>query len=146
MPVRHARSETRGRPPCGRRDGIGKNGSTRSHNASGSSAAAIPLHVTAPKRSRCCRFGQVGLLCFREETSDGSNYLRPYFRLRIDELEVAAVGKHGRVQHVARSPGGCFIRRNLRREHSTGEEFLAHSERQELNRRRGVIPLRPLVG
>src|SRR6267143_6524937 len=37
MPVRHARSETRGRPPCGRRGRIGKNGSTRSHNASGSS-------------------------------------------------------------------------------------------------------------
>ena len=41
MPVRHARSETRGRPPCGRRGGIGKNGSTRSHNGSGSNVAAI---------------------------------------------------------------------------------------------------------
>jgi hypothetical protein len=30
MPVRHARSETRDRPPCARRGGIGKNGSTRS--------------------------------------------------------------------------------------------------------------------
>src|SRR5262249_49274765 len=30
MPVRHARSETRGRPSFGRLDGIGKNGSTRS--------------------------------------------------------------------------------------------------------------------
>jgi hypothetical protein len=29
MPVRHARSETRGRPPCGRRGGIGNSGSTR---------------------------------------------------------------------------------------------------------------------
>ena len=29
-PVRHARSETRGRPPFGRRGGVGKNGSTRS--------------------------------------------------------------------------------------------------------------------
>ena len=29
MPVRHARSETRGRPPLGRRGGVGKNGSTR---------------------------------------------------------------------------------------------------------------------
>jgi hypothetical protein len=35
VPVRHARSETRSRPPCGRRGGIGKNGSTRSHNGSG---------------------------------------------------------------------------------------------------------------
>ena len=41
MPVRHARSETRGRPPCGRRGRIGKRGSTRSHNRSGSNAAAI---------------------------------------------------------------------------------------------------------
>jgi hypothetical protein len=32
MPVRHARSETRGRPPLGRRGRIGKSGSTRSHN------------------------------------------------------------------------------------------------------------------
>jgi len=41
MPVRHARSETRGRPPLGRRCGIGRNGWTRSHNASGSSVAAM---------------------------------------------------------------------------------------------------------
>ena len=41
MPVRHARSETRGRPPCGRRARIGKKGSTRFHNRSGSNAAAI---------------------------------------------------------------------------------------------------------
>jgi hypothetical protein len=47
-PVRHARSETRGRPPCGRRAGIGKNGSTRSHKGSGSSAAAMPVHATSP--------------------------------------------------------------------------------------------------
>jgi hypothetical protein len=50
MPVRHARSGTRGLPPFGRRGGIGRNGSTRSHNGSGSSAAAIPVHVTAPPR------------------------------------------------------------------------------------------------
>ena len=42
IPVRHARSEIRGRPPCGRRGGIGKNGSTRSYNGSGSSAAITP--------------------------------------------------------------------------------------------------------
>ena len=47
MPVRHERSETRGRPPLRRRAEIGKNGSTRSHNASGSSAAAIPVHATS---------------------------------------------------------------------------------------------------
>ena len=41
MPVRHARSETRGRPPCGLRGRIGNKGSTRSHNRSGSNAAAI---------------------------------------------------------------------------------------------------------
>jgi hypothetical protein len=41
MPVRHARSETRGRPPFGR-GRICKNGWTRSHNASGSSVAPIP--------------------------------------------------------------------------------------------------------
>jgi hypothetical protein len=47
MPVRHARSETRGRPPFGRGSELGRTGSTRFHNASGSSAAAIPVHVTA---------------------------------------------------------------------------------------------------
>jgi hypothetical protein len=56
MPVRHARSETRGRPPFGRRSGIGKNGSTRSDNGSGSSAAAIPVRATSPTRIRFRRF------------------------------------------------------------------------------------------
>ena len=56
MPVRHAQSETRGRPPFGRRGGVGKNGSTRSHNGSGSSAAAIPVHATSSTRIRYCRF------------------------------------------------------------------------------------------
>jgi len=46
MPVRQARSGTRGRPPFGRGGEIGRNGSTRSHNASGSAAAAIS--VTLP--------------------------------------------------------------------------------------------------
>jgi hypothetical protein len=50
MPVRHARSETRGRPPFGRGGELGKTGSTRFHNASGRSAAAILVHVTAPKK------------------------------------------------------------------------------------------------
>jgi len=49
MPVRHARSETRGRPPFCRRGRIGKNGSTRSHNASGSNAAAMPVNTTSPE-------------------------------------------------------------------------------------------------
>jgi len=35
-------------PPSGRRGGIGKNGSTRFHNASGNSAAAIPVYATPP--------------------------------------------------------------------------------------------------
>jgi hypothetical protein len=56
MPMRHARSETRGRPPFGRRGGVGKNGSTRSHNGSGSSAAAIPVHATSPTRITFRRF------------------------------------------------------------------------------------------
>jgi hypothetical protein len=56
MPVRHARSETRGRPPCGRRGRIGKRGSTRSHSGSGSSAAAMPVHGTSPTRVTCVRF------------------------------------------------------------------------------------------
>jgi hypothetical protein len=56
MPVRHARSETRGRPPCGCRGGIGKRGSTRSHNASGSSAAAMPVHATSPTGIKFRRF------------------------------------------------------------------------------------------
>jgi hypothetical protein len=55
MPVRHARSETRGRPPCGRCGAIGKNGSTRSHNGSGSSAAAILLRLLRG-RAGCWRF------------------------------------------------------------------------------------------
>jgi hypothetical protein len=56
MPVRQARSEIRGRPPFGRRGAVGKNGSTRSHNGSGSSAAAIPVHATSPARIRFRRF------------------------------------------------------------------------------------------
>jgi hypothetical protein len=40
----------RGLPPFGRRGGIGSNGSTRSHNASGSSVAAITAHITALDR------------------------------------------------------------------------------------------------
>ena len=42
MPARHARSDTRGRPPRGRRGGIGENGPIRSHKGSRSGAAAIP--------------------------------------------------------------------------------------------------------
>ena len=47
MPVKHARSGTSGLPPFGRRGGIGKKGSTRSHSASGSSGAAIAVQTTA---------------------------------------------------------------------------------------------------
>ena len=56
IPVRHARSETRGRSPFGRRCGAGKNGSTRSHNGTGSSTAAIGVHVTWPTRFSFRRF------------------------------------------------------------------------------------------
>ena len=56
MPVRHARSETRGRPPCGRRGEIGKNGTTRSHDGSRSNAAAMPVHATSPTRIKFWRF------------------------------------------------------------------------------------------
>ncbi len=41
MPVRHARSDTRGRPPCGLLGRIGKNGSTRSHRAAGGRAVGV---------------------------------------------------------------------------------------------------------
>jgi hypothetical protein len=57
MPVRHARSETRGGPPFGRRGRIGKNGSTRSHKASGSNAAAMPVHTTSQEKISSWRFG-----------------------------------------------------------------------------------------
>jgi len=50
MPARHARSETRGRPPVGRLGELGRKGSTRSHNASGSSAAAIAVQRTSLPR------------------------------------------------------------------------------------------------
>ena len=56
IPVRHARSGTRGRPPFGRWGGAGKNGSTRSHNGTGSSAAAIRVHVSSPTRFSVRRF------------------------------------------------------------------------------------------
>ena len=52
MPVGHARSGTHGGLPCGRRGGIGKNGSTRSRNGVGSSAAAIRVHATSPTRDQ----------------------------------------------------------------------------------------------
>jgi hypothetical protein len=49
MPVRHARSETRGRPPFSRRGESGTNGSTRSHKVSGSSVAVIGSTLYAEK-------------------------------------------------------------------------------------------------
>jgi hypothetical protein len=48
IPVRQARSGTRGRPPIGRDGALGRNGSTRSHNESGSKVTAMTVHVTAP--------------------------------------------------------------------------------------------------
>ena len=40
----------------GRRGGIGKNGSTRSHNGSGSSVTAMPVQATSPTRIKFRRF------------------------------------------------------------------------------------------
>jgi hypothetical protein len=54
MPVRHARPETRGRPLCGRRGGIGKSGSIRS--TADLEAARRPFLFTLPRR-RGRRFG-----------------------------------------------------------------------------------------
>lgn len=45
MPVRHARSETRGRPPCGRRGGIGNSGPREPTTA-----------LEAVRRSACSRY------------------------------------------------------------------------------------------
>jgi hypothetical protein len=60
---RATRSPTRRQSPLQRTRGaptrpgkVGKNGSTRSHNGSGSSAAAIPVHATSPTRIRFRRF------------------------------------------------------------------------------------------
>jgi hypothetical protein len=44
------------RSPCGRRGRIGKRGSTRSHNGSGSNAAAMPVHATSPTEIEFRRF------------------------------------------------------------------------------------------
>ena len=95
MPMRHARSETRGRPPFGRRGGVGKNGSTRSHNGSGSSAAAIPVHATSPTRIRCRWFCYALLGCsYRNmqigKTSGSASSLIKAMTLRADEAGEAS--------------------------------------------------------
>ena len=41
MPVRQARSHTRGRPPCGFGSEAGRSGSIKPHNISGTSASAM---------------------------------------------------------------------------------------------------------
>ena len=51
MPVRHARSETRRCPPCGRREGIGNSGSTRANNGLEAVRRSLPVHATSPNRS-----------------------------------------------------------------------------------------------
>src|SRR4030095_11751648 len=48
----HRADGTTVRPPFGRRGGVSKNDSTRSHYGSGSSVAAIPVHATSPTRIR----------------------------------------------------------------------------------------------
>ena len=49
MPVRQARSGTRGRPPFGFGGAGGNSGSTISHNSSGSSGLAT-IHLLPPPR------------------------------------------------------------------------------------------------
>jgi hypothetical protein len=75
MPVRHTRSETRDR-----RGGIGKNGSTRSHNGPGSSAAAITRsrYLTQGIRSQkfCCT------LLGMQKRAVGWCPAQPYWRSR----------------------------------------------------------------
>jgi hypothetical protein len=41
MPARQVRSVSRGRPPCGMGDGIGRSGSIKLHNSSGTSAPGM---------------------------------------------------------------------------------------------------------
>jgi len=65
MPVTHARSGTRGLPPFGRRGEMGRNGSTRSHNVSGSSVAAIAVHITAPQENDFLIVVRTGRYCYR---------------------------------------------------------------------------------
>jgi len=90
MPVRHARSETRGRPPCGRRAGIGKNGSTRSHNGSGRSAAVITRSRYLTQEIRFEKFCYTLLrtaptrLCISEESRRSNvGWFRPAVRALI---------------------------------------------------------------
>jgi hypothetical protein len=66
MPVRHARSEMRGRPPLGRRAGIGKNGSTRSHNGSeiGEQRDGHSRPEYRPAYGRCPFGGAAARFCY----------------------------------------------------------------------------------
>jgi len=62
IPVRHAGSGTRGRPPFGRGGELGRSGSTRSHSASGISGTAIPS--TLPPIDRLMRLSRARQLRF----------------------------------------------------------------------------------
>src|SRR5262249_4547104 len=59
MPTRQARSLSRGRPPCGFGKGIGRSGSIKPHNVSGTSAADMsrvpPRATECPKGYRTAR-------------------------------------------------------------------------------------------
>ena len=55
IPVKHARSGTRGRPPFGLGGSGGKSGSIRSHNASGNSGLAMPSSLTSPLTNHVVR-------------------------------------------------------------------------------------------
>jgi hypothetical protein len=82
MPVRHARSETRGRPPCGRRGGIGNSGSTRTHNGSESSAAVMPVHAPSPTGIKVVRF------CYTLLGPTSSGPTKQWLRLPTSEARV----------------------------------------------------------
>jgi len=56
MPVRHARSETRGRPPCGRGARIRKKGSQDSTTDLGATPRPYAVHATSPTKIRFGRF------------------------------------------------------------------------------------------
>jgi len=138
MPMRHARSESRGRPPFGRRRGVGRNGSTRSHNGSGSSAAAIPVHATSPTRIRVRRFcytllaaRQFGFCQLRQGVFPGcpgarhwavSTSLDPFIRTcisppwlaRPDRTERVTLGMKLSAARVSRSVSGQRSERSHR--------------------------------
>jgi hypothetical protein len=104
MPVRHARSETRGRPPLGRRGGIGKNGSTRSHNGSESSVTAIAIENIAQHRVDIPIAAAAARFCYALlDIQAGSsrwplpNWLKPRFREQVEQANHDFLHPHRRI-------------------------------------------------